>query len=467
MTKNAALHCIVLAAGQGTRMKSALPKVLHTVGGRPMLAHVLDAALALDASAIHVVHGHGSEQVRAWCERARVAPGRLCWAHQAEQKGTAHAVQQAMPNVPDDAVVLVMYGDVPLITPATLRPLLDAGRRTLAVLTVELPDPTGYGRILRNRQGAVTGIVEDKDANARQRRIREVNTGFIAAPAKRLRTWLAKVRNDNAKGEFYLTDVVALAVKDRLEVATVTVANADEVEGVNDRLQLARMERRYQLAQAEALLVAGVSLADPSRFELRGTLTHGRDVFIDVGCVFEGRVELGDGVRIGAYCVLRDVRLGAGTIVESHSVLDRATAGADCRIGPFARLRPDAELADAVHIGNFVEVKKVRMGRASKANHLAYLGDGEVGSDVNIGAGTIFCNYDGANKHLTVIEDGAFIGSDTQLVAPVRVGKGATIGAGSTIARDVPPGGLTICRAREQKTFPSWQRPRKNADQGR
>jgi bifunctional UDP-N-acetylglucosamine pyrophosphorylase / glucosamine-1-phosphate N-acetyltransferase len=461
MKKNAALHCIVLAAGQGTRMKSTLPKVLHPVGGRPMLAHVLDAAKALDAAVIHIVHGHGGEQVRAWCDGAWPGAGKLRWAQQAEQKGTAHAVQQAMPGVPDDAVVLVMYGDVPLIAPATLQALLDAGRRTLAVLTVELDDPTGYGRILRTRDGSVTGIVEDKDANARQRRIREVNTGFIAAPARPLRGWLAKVRNDNAKGEFYLTDVVALAVKDRLKVATVAAANAAEVEGANDRLQLAHMERRFQSAQAEVLLRAGVTLADPSRFELRGTLTHGRDVVIDVGCVLEGQVELGDGVRIGPYCVLRNVRIGAGTIVESHSVLDRAVTGRDCRVGPFARLRPDAELADEVHIGNFVEVKKVRMGRASKANHLAYLGDGEVGADVNIGAGTIFCNYDGANKHLTVIEDEVFIGSDTQLVAPVRVGKGATVGAGSMIARDVPAGGLTICRAREQKTFPSWQRPRK------
>ena len=457
----APLHCIVLAAGQGTRMNSELPKVLHAVGGRPMLAHVLDAAQALDAAAIHIVHGHGGDQVRAWCERDAAGAARVRWAHQAEQKGTAHAVQQAMPEVPDDAVVLVMYGDVPLIAPATLQALLDAGRRTLAVLTVELADPTGYGRILRNRQGAVTGIVEEKDATMRQKRIGEVNTGFIAAPAKRLRAWLSKIRNDNAKGEFYLTDVVALAVKDRLKVATVAAASADEVEGANDRLQLARMERRYQAAQAQALLRAGLTLADPSRFDLRGTLVHGRDVVVDVGCVFEGRVELGDGVRIGPYCVLRDVRIGAGSIVDAHSVLENAVAGRDCRIGPFARLRPQAQLADEVHVGNFVEVKNVRVGRASKANHLAYLGDGEVGSGVNIGAGTIFCNYDGANKHRTVIEDDAFIGSDSQLVAPVRVGKGATVGAGSTIVRDVPAGGLTVCRAREQKTYPSWQRPRK------
>lgn len=459
--KQAALHCIVLAAGQGTRMNSALPKVLHTIGGRPMLAHVLDAAHALDAAAIHVVHGHGGDQVRSGCERDHAGAANLRWVHQAEQKGTAHAVQQAMPGVPDDAVVLVMYGDVPLIAPATLQTLRDAGRRTLAVLTVELDDPTGYGRIIRNRDGRVIGIVEEKEASARQKRIREVNTGFIAAPAGRLRGWLAKIRNDNAKNEFYLTDAVALAVKDRLKVATVAATNADEVEGVNDRLQLARMERRFQIVQAEGLLRAGVTLADPARFELRGTFEHGRDVFVDLGCVFEGRVELGDGVRIGPYCVLRNVCIGAGTIVESHSVLESAATGRDCRIGPFARLRPQAELADDVHIGNFVEVKKVRIGKASKANHLAYLGDGEVGADVNIGAGTIFCNYDGANKRRTVIEDGVFIGSDTQLVAPVRVGRGATVGAGSTISKDVPAGGLTLCRAREQKTYPSWQRPRK------
>ncbi len=459
--KNAPVHCIVLAAGQGTRMKSALPKVLHPLGGRPMLARVLDTAHALGAVAIHVVHGHGGEQVRQWFAQAYPQDRSVRWVVQAQQRGTAHAVLQAMPDIPDDATVVVLYGDVPLVRPQTLRPLLDAGRRTLAVLTAELDDPSGYGRILRNKAGAVMGIVEDKDANARQKRIREVNTGFIAAPAQRLRGWLGQVRNDNAKGEYYLTDVVALAVKDRLRVATVTAEDAVEVEGVNDRAQLARLERIFQLRQAEALLREGIALADPARFDLRGTLIAGRDVFIDVGCVFEGRVELGDGVHIGPYCVLRDVRLGAGTRVEAHSVLDDATAGNDCRIGPFARLRPQTVLADAVHIGNFVEVKKVRMGRGSKANHLAYLGDGDVGADVNIGAGTIFCNYDGANKHLTVIEDEVFIGSDTQLVAPVRIGKGATVGAGSTITQDVPPGGLTLCRAREQKTYPHWRRPRK------
>ncbi|MFP5305538.1 MAG: bifunctional UDP-N-acetylglucosamine diphosphorylase/glucosamine-1-phosphate N-acetyltransferase GlmU [Gammaproteobacteria bacterium] len=461
MKPAAPLHCIVLAAGQGTRMKSALPKVLHPLGGRPMLAHVLDTAHALDAAAIHVVYGHGGEQVRAWHADTHGGRSAVRWVQQAEQKGTAHAVQQAMPQVPDDATVLVMYGDVPLIAADTLRTLLAAGRKTLAVLTVELTDPFGYGRILRNRSGAVTGIVEEKDASARQKRIREVNSGFIAAPAKRLRAWLGKVRNDNAKGEFYLTDVVALAAKDRAKVETVAAADPAEVEGVNDRAQLARQERLFQRRQAEALMREGLALADPARFDLRGTLRIGRDVAIDVGCVLEGDVELGDGVRIGPYCVLKDVRLGAGTIVEPHSVLENASAGRDCRIGPFARLRPDAKLADEVHVGNFVEVKKVSLGTGSKANHLAYLGDGEVGAGVNIGAGTIFCNYDGANKHRTVIEDGVFIGSDTQLVAPVRVGRNATVGAGSTIVKDVPEGGLTLCRAREQKTYPGWQRPKK------
>ncbi len=457
----APLHCIVLAAGQGTRMRSALPKVLHPLAGQPMLAHVLGAARELSAAGIHVVYGHGGDQVRGWFERSALAGADLHWAQQREQLGTAHAVQQAMPAVPDDAVVLVLYGDVPMISSATLQALLEAGRRTLAVLTVDLVDPTGYGRIVRNRSGAMTGIVEEKEANARQKRISEINTGFMAAPAKRLRGWLKKVRNDNAKGEYYLTDIVALAVKDKLKVATVGAADAAEVEGVNDRLQLSRAERAYQLRQADALLRDGVALADPARLDIRGTLTHGRDVSIDVGCVFEGQVTLGDGVRIGPYCVLRNVTIGAGTVVESHSVLDSASVGARCQIGPFARLRPEAELADEVHIGNFVEVKKVKLGRRSKANHLAYLGDGEVGADVNIGAGTIFCNYDGANKHRTVIEDGVFIGSDTQLVAPVTVGRNATVGAGSTIVKDVPAGGLTIARAREQKTYPNWKRPQK------
>ena len=448
------LHVVVLAAGQGTRMKSRLPKVLHPIGGRPMLGHVLDTARALDAAACHVVHGHGAEAVRKAFDGAHVQ-----WVLQAEQKGTAHAVAQALPRIPDDARVLVLYGDVPLIQAATLRPLLEA--KGLALLTAELPDPHGYGRIVRNKAGRVTGIVEEKDASAPQRRIREVNTGFLAAPAKALKRWLPKVGNANAKGEFYLTDIVALAVKDKVAVATHAADSIVEARGVNDPLQLAEAERAFQRRQAEALMRAGLHVLDPARFDLRGTVTFGADVVIDVGVVLEGTVELGDGVRIGPYTLLRNARLGAGTRVESHSVLDGVQAGRDCRIGPFARIRPDSALADEVHVGNFVEVKKTSIGRGSKANHLAYLGDGSVGADVNVGAGTIFCNYDGANKHQTVLEDGVFVGSDTQLVAPVRVGQGATIAAGSTITRDVPPGGLALCRAREQKHLPGWQRPRK------
>jgi bifunctional UDP-N-acetylglucosamine pyrophosphorylase/glucosamine-1-phosphate N-acetyltransferase len=448
------LHVVVLAAGQGTRMKSRLPKVLHPVAGRPMLGHVVDTAHELSAAACHVVHGHGADAVREAFRDSAVT-----WVLQAEQKGTAHAVAQALAGIPDDARVLVLYGDVPLIRAQTLRPLLEA--KGLALLTAELPDPHGYGRIVRNKAGRVTSIVEEKDASAHQRRIREVNTGFLAAPARALKRWLPKVGNANAKGEYYLTDVVALAVKDKMPVATHAVDDFAEARGVNDPLQLAEAERAFQRRQADALMRAGLQIRDPARFDLRGTLSFGSDVVLDVGVVLEGTVELGDGVRVGPCTLLRNVSLGAGTRVESHSVLDGVQAGRDCRIGPFARIRPDSTLADAVHVGNFVEVKKTAIGRGSKANHLSYLGDGIVGADVNVGAGTIFCNYDGASKHVTVLEDEVFVGSDTQLVAPVRVGKGATIAAGSTITKDVPPGGLAICRAREQGHFPSWQRPRK------
>jgi len=460
LTKTAPLHCVVLAAGKGTRMKSDLPKVLQPLAGRPLLAHVLAACQGLAPAAVHVVYGHGAEQVRAWGE-ATGNERALHWVLQARQNGTAHAVQQAMPGVPDEAVVLVLYGDVPLTPPETLSALVQGGRRGLALLTVELEDPTGYGRILRDRAGKVKGIVEHKDAKPAQRRIREVNTGLMAMPAKRLRRWLDKVGNDNASGEFYLTDIVALAVRDKLTVTAVAADSATDVAGVNDKIQLAALERELQRRQAEAQLRAGVTLADPARFDLRGSLVCGTDVSIDVGCVFEGQVELGDRVQIGPHCVLRNVRLGAGTRVDAHSVLEDCAAGTEVRIGPFARLRPGAQLANDVHIGNFVEVKNTMLGEGSKANHLAYLGDGTVGSGVNIGAGTIFCNYDGANKHRTTIGDDAFIGSDTQLVAPVTVGKGATIAAGSTITKDVPAGGLTLCRAREQKTYASWQRPQK------
>jgi bifunctional UDP-N-acetylglucosamine pyrophosphorylase/glucosamine-1-phosphate N-acetyltransferase len=448
------LHVVVLAAGQGTRMKSRLPKVLHPVAGRPMLDHVLETARALDAAACHVVHGHGAEAVRKAFEGAAVT-----WVLQSEQKGTGHAVAQALPGIPGDATVLVLYGDVPLVRAATLQPLLQA--KGLALLTAELADPQGYGRILRNKLGRVTGIVEEKDATAHQRRIREVNTGFMALPAKKLKQWLPKVGNKNAKGEYYLTDLVALAVKDKVAVTAVTASDPAEVQGVNDPQQLAEAERAWQRRAAAQLMREGVQIRDPARFDLRGTLRAGADVVLDVGVVLEGAVELGDGVRIGPYAVLRNVKLGAGTRVESHSVLESMQAGRDCRIGPFARIRPDSRLADEVHVGNFVEVKKTTVGKGSKANHLAYLGDGIVGAGVNVGAGTIFCNYDGAHKHVTVLEDDVFVGSDTQLVAPVRVGKGATIAAGSTITRDVPAGGLAVCRAKEQKHYEGWRRPRK------
>ena len=449
-------------------MKSRLPKVLHPVAGRPMLDHVLDAARALSAAACHVVHGHGAGAVRDWFERAEKSRGhgplphgplpQVSWVLQAEQKGTAHAVAQALPDIPDNATVMVLYGDVPLVRAATLQPLL--GGAGLSLLTASLPDPRGYGRILRGRKG-VTGIVEEKDASAAQRRVREINTGILVAPAKALKRWLPKIGNRNAKGEYYLTDIVALAVKDKVKVTAHAVEDFAEVQGVNDPQQLADAERNYQRRAAARLMQDGLQIRDPARFDLRGAVTFGADVVLDVGVVLEGAVSLGDGVYVGPYALLRNVELGAGTRVESHSVLDSMKAGRDCRIGPFARVRPDSVLADEVHVGNFVEVKKTTIGKASKANHLAYLGDATVGAQVNVGAGTIFCNYDGAHKHQTVLEDGVFVGSDTQLVAPVRVGRGATIAAGSSITKDVPPGGLAVCRAKEQKHYPDWKRPQK------
>lgn len=456
----APLHVVVLAAGQGTRMKSALPKVLHEIGGRPMLDHVLQSALTLGAAGVHVVHGHGGEQVRAWFASRYPKETRVQWALQAEQLGTAHAVAQALPQIPDAAQVLVLYGDVPLTPSATLSALVEAGRRTLALLTVEVPQPAGYGRILRSR-GAVTGIVEENDATARQKQIREINTGLLSVPAKKLKAWIAKVGNRNAKREYYLTDIVAMAVKGGLKIATETAACAEDVEGVNDRLQLARMERVFQWRQAEALLRAGLHLADPARFDLRGTLMHGRDVRVDVGCVFEGRVELGEGVRIGPYCVLKDVTLGAHSVVEAHSVLEGAVAGQAVHVGPFARLRPGTALADQARIGNFVETKQARIGKGSKVNHLSYIGDTDMGSEVNIGAGTITANYNGVEKFKTVIGDEVRVGSNSVLVAPVTVGKRATLGAVTVLTKDAPEGELTISRGK-QLTIPGWKRPQKS-----
>ncbi len=450
------LHVVILAAGEGKRMKSLKPKVLHTIGGRPMLGHVIDRARELDASGIHVVYGHGGEQVRA----AFDADADLRWAEQAQQHGTGHAVSQAMPAVPDDARVLVLYGDVPLLTTPTLQALLDDAAGGLAVLTDTLDDPTGYGRVLVDAQGRVEAIVEHKDASEAQRAVRVVNTGVICAPAAALRRWLGALSNDNAQGEYYLTDVFAIARSEGTPARALGCGEPGEADGANDPWQLAQLERRFQLREARRLCAAGVRIADPARFELRGRLAVGRDVEIDIDVVIEGEVELAAGVRIGPFCRLRNVRLGPGTVVQSHCDLDGAVVGPDCTIGPFARLRPGAELAAEAHVGNFVEIKKSRIGRGSKANHLSYIGDADIGERVNIGAGTITCNYDGANKHLTRIGDDAFIGSNSALVAPVEIGAGATIGAGSTISRAAPAGELTLARAR-QSTVSGWQRPQK------
>jgi len=449
------LEVIVLAAGQGKRMHSALPKVLHRLAGRPLLAHVLEAARALAPQRILIVHGHGGDAVKAAIDGAA-----LEWIEQAEQLGTGHAVLQALPRVAPESEVLVLYGDVPLVRAETLRRLVDAARGGLAILTAEFPDPSGYGRIVRGAGGRVERIVEQKDASAAELSVREVNAGFLAANAARLSDWLSGVPNRNAQKEYYLTDVVALAVREGVAVTAVKVADWREVAGVNSRRELAELERAHQNLQAARLLEAGVALADPARVDVRGSVECGRDVWIDVNCVFEGKVVLGDGVRIGPNCVLRNAAVAAGTEIHAFSLLEDAEVGARCRIGPYARLRPGASLAEDVHIGNFVEVKASRFGAGSKANHLSYIGDSEVGARVNIGAGTITCNFDGAAKHRTVIEDDCFIGSDATLVAPVRIAKGSYIGAGSTISEDTPPGQLTVARAR-QVSVPDWNPPKK------
>lgn len=455
------LNIVILAAGLGKRMQSNLPKVLHTIAGRPMLAHVLDGARALNADSIVVVVGHGADHVR----EAFSAQTDLQFALQQPQLGTGHAVQQAIPLLKEDGeddVTVVLYGDVPLVQLETLQALLIARQNGLAVLTEILDDPTGYGRIVRDADGAVSAIVEHKDASESELVIKEVNTGIVAAPTAALKRWLSKLSNNNAQGEYYLTDIIGMAVTEGIKVEVAHPQASFETLGVNSRLQQAQLERLWQAEQARRQLDAGVTLADPARFDVRGQLTCGRDVFIDVGCVFEGSVSLDDGVRIGPHCVLRDVAIGAGTLVEAYSHLDHARVGMDARIGPYARLRPGAELANQTHVGNFVEIKNTRLGEGSKANHLAYVGDADIGARVNIGAGTITCNYDGVNKFRTVIEDDAFIGSDTQLVAPVRVGRGATIGAGTTLTRDAPPEQLTISRVK-QTTIAGWTRPVKKA----
>lgn len=443
-----------MAAGQGKRMKSDLPKVLQPLAGKPLLRHVVETARSLDATAVHVVYGHGGDQVRA-----AFAADDLRWALQAEQKGTGHAVMQAMPDVPDEHMVLVLYGDVPLIQAETLRQLIAlAGPRCMSLLTVMLDNPQGYGRIVRDRNGRIRSIVEQKDANKTQLRIREGNSGVLAAPAKLLRQWLGKLRSNNAQGEYYLTDIIAMAVKDKVRVEPLLAPEVAEVLGVNDKLQLADLEALYRQRRARELMSAGVTLIDPARIDVRGQVTVGRDVEIDVNVLLLGKVVLGDRVRIGANCVIRDTTIGAGTVLQPNCVIDRAEIGELCQVGPFSRLRPDAKLRRDVHVGNFVEIKKSDLGDGSKANHLTYLGDTMVGKGVNVGAGTITCNYDGANKWLTQIDDGAFIGSGSMLVAPVRIGKNATIGAGSTISKDAPDGELTLERAK-QVTIPGWKRP--------
>ena len=448
------LNIVILAAGKGTRMYSDMPKVLHALAGKPLVQHVLDCATSLQPQLVCVVYGHGGELVPQAMQKYGAR-----FVIQEPQLGTGHAVQQAMPHLHDGSRTMVLYGDVPLIQHSTLHQMQQAGEG-LVLLTVNLENPTGYGRIVRNTQGDVQCIVEQKDATTEQLEIREVNTGILLAPTVKLRSWLANLGNNNAQGEYYLTDIVAMAVQQGLAVHTVQPAHQWEVEGINNKVQLANLERIWQQNEAGKLMTQGVTLTDPARIDVRGKLTCGRDVEIDVGCIFEGEVSLGDRVHVAAYSIIRNATIAQDTQIAPYSHIDDSEVGANCHIGPYARLRPGTKLHDDAHVGNFVEIKNSEIGKGSKANHLSYIGDCTVGSRVNIGAGTITCNYDGANKFRTVIEDDAFIGSDTQLVAPVKVGKGATIGAGSTITTDAPAGELTISRSR-QTTIAGWKRPQK------
>ena len=449
------LEVIILAAGQGTRMKSKLPKVLHPVAGRPLLEHVIQTAQLLEPAAIHVVVGHGSERVR---EALGDYP--LQWVEQTEQLGTGHAVLQAMPAVAEDATVLVLYGDVPLIGVDTLRSLIALAHESPALLTARLADASGYGRILRTAAGELLGVVEEKDATAEQREIDEINTGVMAAPAADLASYLPRVGNDNKQGEYYLPDVLGLAVYEGKTVGSCEAGSELEILGVNDRVQLNQVEREYQRRQGEQLMRAGVSLADAGRLDIRGTLECGSDVSIDINAVFEGRVVLGDGVSVGPNCVLRDVEIAAGSVVHAMSHLQEAVVGAGCNVGPYARLRPGTVLADGARVGNFVETKKANIGPGSKVNHLTYIGDCEMGSGVNIGAGTITCNYDGVNKHLTEIGDSVFVGSNSTLVAPLEIAAGGFVAAGSTVTKPVGDDELAVSRAR-QRNIQGWQRPGK------
>tara|TARA_R110000824_G_scaffold207027_1_gene392250 strand:- start:3417 stop:4787 length:1371 start_codon:yes stop_codon:yes gene_type:complete len=452
------LDIVILAAGKGTRMRSQTPKVLHTLAGKPMVQHVLDTASGLQPDRTHVVIGHGAEQLRE-----ALADTAVQFAVQAEQKGTGHAVAQALEQL-GSGKVLILYGDVPLLQRDSLRELLaQVDEQHIGLLTVTLDDPTGYGRIVRNDAGHAVAIVEQKDASSAQLAISECNTGIMAMTSAQLKRWLPQLSAENAQGEYYLTDVIAMAADEGIKVCTAQPATAVEVEGVNNRAQMARLERAYQQQLAEKLMAQGVALADPARLDVRGRLTCGHDVFIDVGCVFEGDVELGEGVRIGPYCVIKNSTIGAESVVDNHSVIEGTVAAGLNQIGPFARLRPGTRLAVKAKVGNFVETKNADVGEGSKINHLSYVGDARLGRDVNVGAGTITCNYDGANKHHTEIGDNAFIGSNTALVAPVSVGKGATVGAGSTIAKDVTDYALAVTRGRQLEKI-DWLRPSKRTE---
>jgi len=452
------LTVVILAAGQGTRMKSDLPKVLHRIANKSILEHVITTAQQLGAGSICVVYGHGGERVPQTLAHLPVS-----WIEQAEQLGTGHAVAQAIPSIQAEDIVLVLYGDVPLISKETLVELIDAaGKDSLGLLTAKLDDPTGYGRIVRDESNKVVRIVEHKDATEEERQINEINTGLLAIQRNKLASWLEKLDNKNAQGEYYLTDIIELSVQDNTDINTTSVNNIAEVMGINDKVQLAEMEREYQMDQAEKLMRQGVTLRDPRRVDIRGDVTVGKDVEIDVNVIFEGTVKLGDRVSVGAGSILRDVVVNDDVTIKAYCVIEEANIGAACQIGPFARIRPETRLEENVHIGNFVEVKKSHIDKGSKVNHLSYIGDTTMGSKVNIGAGTITCNYDGANKYQTKIGNDVFVGSDTQFIAPVEIGDGATIGAGSTITKEVPAGELTLSRSK-QMLIKGWQRPKKKS----
>ena len=448
-----ALNVVILAAGKGTRMKSSLPKVLHKVAERPMVQHVIDTANSLGAASINLVYGYGAEQLKAG-----LGEQPLHWVLQAEQLGTGHAVQQAIPHIADEDTVLILYGDVPLTRKETLEQLLATrDENGLAILTVILANPTGYGRIIRE-DGKIRRIVEQKDATPAQLLINEVNSGIMAVPGKKLKAWLSGLQNNNAQGEFYLTDIVAMAAAEGVTITTAHPQNPIETEGANNRVQLAQLERAYQLRKAEELMLNGANLRDPARIDVRGEVQVGSDVMIDVNVIFEGKVVLGNGVSVGANCILKDVVIGANTEIKPNTMVESSTIGADCSVGPYARIRPDSVLADDSHVGNFVELKKTVLGQGSKANHLTYLGDSVIGSKVNVGAGTITCNYDGANKFQTTIEDGVFVGSNSSLVAPITLGKNSTVGAGSVVTQSVGEDELVVARTK-QRHITGWKRP--------